>query len=151
MFFPHQIVRIFSSDMLGAPRLDMQTGTNHSLQYSEACREKRARETNLTPCALSAHRQAERMAPTTVGTSLLQALDVIQNLSAQIILNLHVGEDGGQVENLLVGQLTDAAGRVDVEAGQEARGGVVADSEEGLERFLHVDTCQLAVYLGVAE
>jgi alpha-L-fucosidase len=73
------------------------------------------------------------MATTTVGTSLLQALDVIQNLSAQVIFNLHIGQDGSQVEDLLVGQLADAAGWVDVEAGQEAGGGVSADAKKGLE------------------
>jgi hypothetical protein len=57
------------------------------------------------------------MTTTAVGTGLLQALDVVQNLSSQVILNLHVREHGGQVENLLVGELADAAGRVDVEAG----------------------------------
>lgn len=76
--------------------------------------------TNLSSCALTAHRQAERMTATTVGTSLLQALDIIQNLSAQVVLDLHVGQHGRQVEDLLVGQLADAACRVYVEAGQEA-------------------------------
>lgn len=77
--------------------------------------------TNLRSCALSSHRQAKRMASATVGTSLLQALDIVQDFSSQVILNLHIGEHGGQVEDLLVRQLADAAGRVDVEAGQEAR------------------------------
>lgn len=91
-----------------------------TLQLPKMSQGKRIRDTNLSPCALAANRQAERMATTTVGTSLLQALNVIQNLSTQVVLNLHVGQDGGQVEDLLVGQLADAAGRVDVEAGQEA-------------------------------
>lgn len=78
------------------------------------------------------------MTTTTVGTGLLQALDVIQDLSSQVILNLHIRQHGGQVEDLLVGELADAAGRVDVEAGQEAGGGVVADSEESLEGFLYI-------------
>jgi hypothetical protein len=76
------------------------------------------------------------MTTTAVGTGLLQALDVIQNLSSQVILNLHIRKHGGQVENLLVGELADAAGRVDVEAGQEAGGSVAANSEKGLEGFL---------------
>lgn len=70
------------------------------------------------------------MTTATVGSGLLQALDIIHNLSAQIILNLHVRQDGGHVKNLLVGQLADSAGRVDVEAGEEAGGGMVADTEE---------------------
>lgn len=76
------------------------------------------------------------MATTAVGTGLLQTLDIIQDLSSQVILNLHIRQHGGQVEDLLVGELADAAGRVDVEAGQEAGGGVVANAEEGLEGFL---------------
>jgi hypothetical protein len=76
------------------------------------------------------------MTTTTVGTGLLQTLDVIQDLSSQVILNLHIRQHGGQVKNLLVGELADATGWVDVEAGQEAGGSVVADSEEGLEGFL---------------
>lgn len=80
--------------------------------------------------------QAQCMATTAVGTGLLQTLDIIQDFSSQVILNLHIRQHGGQVEDLLVGELPDAAGRVDVEAGQEAGGGVVANAEEGLERFL---------------
>lgn len=60
------------------------------------------------------------MSSTTVSSSLLQALDIIQHLSSQVILDLHIGQHGGQVEDLLVRQLADAAGRVDVEARQEA-------------------------------
>lgn len=76
------------------------------------------------------------MATTAVGTGLLQTLDIIQDLSSQVILNLHIRQHGGQVEDLLVGELADAAGWVDVEAGQEAGGGVVANAEKGLEGFL---------------
>lgn len=72
------------------------------------------------------------MTSAAVGTSLLQALDIVQDFSSQVILNLHIGEHGGQVEDLLVRQLANAAGRVDVEAGQEARGGVGSDPEESL-------------------
>lgn len=70
------------------------------------------------------------MAPTTVCSRLLQALDIIENLSSEIILDLHIRQHSREVEDLLVRQLADAAGRVDVEAGQEAGGGVVADSEK---------------------
>lgn len=85
---------------------------------------------------MSAHRQTQGMATTPVCSGLLKTLDIIQNLSAQVVLDLHIRQDGSQVKNLLVGQLTDAAGWVDVEAGKKARGGVVADAEEGLERLL---------------
>jgi hypothetical protein len=57
------------------------------------------------------------MTTATVCSGLLQTLDIVQNLSAQIILNLHVRQDGSHVKNLLVGQFADSAGRVDVEAG----------------------------------
>ncbi|KAF3388946.1 hypothetical protein F1880_003209 [Penicillium rolfsii] len=76
------------------------------------------RNTHLGPCTLSSNGQTERMATTAVSTGLLQALDVIQNLSSQVILNFHVRKHGSQVEDLLVGELADAAGRVDIEAGQ---------------------------------
>ena len=62
-----------------------------ALQHPTTPQGKRTRDTNLSPCALAANGQAERMATTTVGTSLLQALNVIQNLSTQVVLNLHVG------------------------------------------------------------
>jgi alpha-L-fucosidase len=78
------------------------------------------------------------MTTTAVGTGLLQALDVVQNLSSQVILNLHVRKYGGQVENLLIGELADAAGWMDVEAGQEAGGSVAANAEKGLEGFLFI-------------
>lgn len=80
------------------------------------------------------------MTTTTVGTGLLQALDVIQDLSSQVIFNLHIRQHGSQVEDLFIGELADAAGRVDIEAGQEAGGGVITDSEEGLERFLFISS-----------
>lgn len=85
---------------------------------------------------MSSDGQSQRMTTTAVGTGLLQTLDVIQDFSSQIILDLHIRQHGGQVENLLVGELADAAGRVDVEAGQEAGGSVVANAKEGLKRFL---------------
>lgn len=76
------------------------------------------------------------MTTTPIGSSLLQALDIIQNFSAEIVFDFHVGKDGCQVEDLLVGQLANAASRVDVEAGQKTRGSVVSNAEERLEGFL---------------
>ena len=76
------------------------------------------------------------MTSTTVGTSLFQTLDVVQDISAQVVLNLHFREHGSEVEDLLVGKLTDTACWVDVEAGEETAGSVRANSEEALERFL---------------
>lgn len=76
------------------------------------------------------------MTSAAVGSGLFHALDIVQNFSAQIVLNFHIGQHSCEVEDLLVGQLADAAGRVDVEAGHEAAGAVVANSEEGLEGLL---------------
>lgn len=76
------------------------------------------------------------MTSAAVSSGLLHALDIIQNFSAQVVLDFHIGQHGCEVEDLLVGQLADAAGRVDVEAGHEAAGTVVANSEEGLEGLL---------------
>lgn len=76
------------------------------------------------------------MTSAAVSSGLFHALDIVQNFSAQIVLNFHIGQHGCEVEDLLVGQLADAAGRVDVEAGHEAAGAVVANSEEGLEGLL---------------
>lgn len=77
------------------------------------------------------------MATTTVGTCLLQAFDIIEHVSAQVVLDLHIRKHGGQIKDLLVGQLADAAGRVDVEAGEESGRGIVTDAEEGLKGFLY--------------
>lgn len=76
------------------------------------------------------------MATTPVCSGLFQTLDIVQNFSAKIVLDLHVGQDGCQVKDLLVGQLADAAGRVDIETSQETRGGVGPNAEERLEGFL---------------
>jgi len=76
------------------------------------------------------------MPPSAISPRLLQALNIVQSLSAQVILDLHLGKRGRDVQDLLVGQLADFACRVDVEAGEKARGGVVANSEEGFEGLL---------------
>lgn len=76
------------------------------------------------------------MTSAAVSSGLFHALNIVQNFSAQIVLDFHIGQHGCEVEDLLVGQLADAAGRVDVEAGHEAAGAVVANSEEGLEGLL---------------
>lgn len=78
------------------------------------------------------------MTSPTISARLLQTLDIIEDRSPEIIFDLHVGKGGGDVEDLLVGELADFAGGVDVEAGEEAGGGVVADAEEGFEGFLYI-------------
>lgn len=76
------------------------------------------------------------MTSAAVSSGFFHALDIVQDFSAQIVLNFHIGQHGCEVKDLLVGQLADAAGRVNVEAGHEAAGAVAADSEEGLKGFL---------------
>lgn len=78
------------------------------------------------------------MTPTTVRPRLLHSLDIIQHLSPEIILDIHLGKHGREIEDLLVGELAHSAGRVDVKAREEARGDIVADPEEGLDGFLGV-------------
>lgn len=73
--------------------------------------------TNLGASPLTSHGETERMATTAVCTSLLQTLDIVEDLSAEIVLDLHVGENGSEVEDLFVGEFSDAAGWVDVETG----------------------------------
>lgn len=73
--------------------------------------------TNLGASALTSHGKTERMATTAVCTSLLQTLNIIKDLSAEIVLDLHIGENGSEVKNLFVGEFSDAAGWVDVETG----------------------------------
>ena len=77
------------------------------------------------------------MTPTTVGSRLLQTLDVIEVLSAKVVLNLHIGQGGRDIEDLLVRQVANLACWVDVEAGKKTGRGQVTDAEEGLERFLN--------------
>lgn len=57
------------------------------------------------------------MSLATIRARVLQPLDIIQNLTPQIILNLHFRERRGEVEDLLVGQLADFASGMDMEAG----------------------------------
>ena len=77
------------------------------------------------------------MASPAISARLLEPFDIIEDRSPEIVFDLHFGEDGGDVENLLVGEFADFAGWVDVEAGEETGGGVVADAEEGFEGFLY--------------
>ena len=76
------------------------------------------------------------MTSAAVSSGLFHTLDVIQNFSAQIVLDFHIRQYSREVKDLLVGQLADAARRMDVKAGHEAGRGIVADSEEALEGFL---------------
>lgn len=56
------------------------------------------------------------MSSTPVRTRLLQAFDIIQVLSAKVVLDFHLGQSGRDVEDLLVCQFADFACGVDVKA-----------------------------------
>lgn len=72
------------------------------------------------------------MFPASISAGLPQALNILKHLPAQVILDAHLRQRGGQIEHLLVGQLGDFARRVDVEPRHEPRRGVGADAEEVL-------------------
>lgn len=86
--------------------------------------------THLVSCVLSPNGQPQRMTTTAVGTGFLQSFDIVDDLSAEVVLDLHVGQGGRDIKDLLVAQFADLACWMDVEAGEEARGGVVTDAEE---------------------
>lgn len=94
--------------------------------------------THLSPRPLTPNRQSQRLPTTTVGPGLLQPLDIIQILSAEVIFDLHVGQCGRDIQHLLVGQLAHFAGWVDMEPGEETRRSVFANTKERLEGFLLV-------------
>lgn len=85
---------------------------------------------------LSVHGQTQRVTSTAVGSGLFQPLDVVQDFSAQVVLNLHLRKHGREVQDLLVGELTNTACGVDVEAGHDTVGGEISNSEEALKGFL---------------
>lgn len=66
-----------------------------------------------------------------VRARVLESADVIQDLAAQVILDLHVRQRRGHVEDLSVGQLADGGRGMDVVARHEPVAGVLADAEEG--------------------
>ena len=61
------------------------------------------------------------MPPSTIRPRLFQPLNIIQVLSPEIVLNLHIGKRGRDIEDLFVGELADFTCWVDVEARKEAR------------------------------
>lgn len=93
-------------------------------------------KTYIIPRPLPSHWQPQSMPPPAIRARLSHALDILQDLPAQVVLDLHVRQRGGQVEDLLVGQLADFAGGVDVEASEQARRGVRAYAEKVFQRFL---------------
>jgi hypothetical protein len=84
------------------------------------------------------NRQPEGMSPPAIRPALSQPANIIEHLAAQVILDPHLGQRGVQIQDLLVGQVADFAGRVDVHAGEEVRRDVLADAEEVFHGFLGV-------------
>lgn len=78
------------------------------------------------------------MSPTTVSTGIPQSLDIIQHLSAEVVLDLHFRQRRCEFEHLLVGELADLGRRVDIEAGHEPGGVLRTNAEEGLEGLLYM-------------
>lgn len=64
---------------------------------------------------------------------VLEALDILQDLAAQVVFDLHAVEVRRQLDDLRARQVAHFRRAVDVEARQDACRGVVADAEEGLE------------------
>ena len=97
---------------------------------------ERERGTYLVTRILPSNRQAKRMSPAAVSTSIPEPLDIVQHLPPQIILDFHFGQRGCEVEHLRVGEFSDFGLWVDVEASQEAGRDIWTDSEEGFKGFL---------------
>lgn len=90
---------------------------------------------DLCPRPLSSHRQTHGVPPSSICTHVPQALDVVDDGAAQVVLNLHGGEMGVEVEQLLVVELADGGALVDVEAAHDELRNIGTDAVERLQRF----------------
>ena len=86
--------------------------------------------TYLTPRILPPNRQPHRVPPSPVRPRIPQPLDILEYLPSQIVLDPHVRQSASEVEDLPGAQFVDCGCLVDVEAGEHAFGGVVADAKE---------------------
>lgn len=77
-----------------------------------------------------------RMPPPPIRTHIPQPPDIILHLPPQVILDCHIRQLGGEVEDLFVGEAADTGGVVDVEFGHQALGVLGADAVEGPEGAL---------------
>lgn len=107
-------------------------GNNRVLSACSFC-------THLAPCILSPHRQSQGVSPSTVRSNIPKPLDVVEDLPAEIVLDLHLRESCGKVEDLLVSQFPDFAGFVDVKARHEPGGDGGTNAEESLEGLLYIN------------
>ena len=67
------------------------------LDLIQSCRGRRLRPRPLPP-----DRQPHCMPPPPIGPHISQSLDVISQLSLQVVFNVHCGEFGVEVEDLFV-------------------------------------------------
>lgn len=95
--------------------------------------------THLAPCILSPHRQSQGVSPSTVCSDILKPLDVVEDFSAEIVLDLHLRKSCGKVEDLLISQFPDFAGVMDVKARHETGGDAGTNAEERLEGLLYIN------------
>jgi hypothetical protein len=65
-----------------------------------------------------------------------KSFDIVAHLPPRIVLNLHAGEFGGQVEQFLTVEGADLRHGLDIVAGHDLGGDMWADAVEGLKSFL---------------
>lgn len=75
------------------------------------------------------------MSPPTITPHIPQSPNVLPHLPPQIILNLHRGQLGRELEDFRGGKGGEARGGVDEEFGEDGGGGGGAEAVEGLEGF----------------
>lgn len=76
------------------------------------------------------------MSPPPITSHVPQSLDIVLQLSSQIVLQRHRTQFAGHIVDLLIGEISDARGFVDVEAGHEALADFGTDAIEGAERAI---------------
>ncbi len=74
--------------------------------------------TYLAPSILSSHGQPHGMSPPPIRSCILQPCNISQHLPPQVVLDFHVCERGIDFENLIVGQLANTAGIVEMVSGE---------------------------------
>ena len=76
------------------------------------------------------------MPPAPVRPHVAQPGDVLPQLAPELVFNLHLGQLGVDVDDGLVVEGAEAGGGVDVQAGEDVAGELVADAVEVAEGFL---------------
>jgi hypothetical protein len=94
--------------------------------------------THLAPRILSPHRQSQGMSPSTVRPRIPQPLDVVEDLSAEVIFDFHLRESRSKVEDLLIRQFPDLSRWMDVKAREETGGDGGTNAKERLDGLLYI-------------